>query len=303
MIAVVLGGSGFIGSMLVDRLLAQGVRVRLFDREIWRSPHHLLECRTGDFSTHEDFSTLLEGGDVVYHLISTTLPNTSVGNVLEDVQGNLIPTLRLLDQMGKAGVLRIVFPSSGGTVYGEAQYLPIDEKHRTDPIVPYGATKLAIEKYLAVYAHARQLRSICLRIANPYGPGFKRGSPQGAIGAFLLRAMGGQTIDLWGDGDVQRDYLYIDDLVDALTAVLDYKGSETVFNISTGVGTNLLEVLDLVQAAVGRPLEIRRHEGRAFDVKVNILSSALARQEFGWSPSTDLATGVQKTLQWLKAQR
>lgn len=303
MIAVVLGGNGFIGSSLVDRLLGQGVHVRLFDREIRRAPHDLLEFHGGDFSSQEDFSGLLKGGDVVYHLISTTLPNTSVGNVLADVQGNLIPTLRLLDQMDAMGVSRIVFPSSGGTVYGEAQYIPVDEKHPTNPIVPYGATKLAIEKYLAVYGHARRLRPICLRIANPYGPGFKRGSPQGAIGAFLQRALDGQVIDLWGEGDVQRDYLYIDDLVDAMTSVLAYEGPETVFNISTGVGTNLLEVLDLVQSAVGRPLNIRRHHGRSFDVKINVLSSMLAHQEFGWVAKTDLATGVGKTLDWLMSQR
>lgn len=303
MIAVVLGGNGFIGSMLVSRLLAQGHTVRVFDRG---SPMHSSKSFhffSGDFTSHADFSELLHGADVVFHLISTTLPNTSVDNTLADVQGNLLPTLRLVEQMQKQGIARIVFPSSGGTVYGEAQYLPIDEQHPTEPIVPYGATKLAIEKYLAIFRHARQLDPICLRISNPYGPGFRPESPQGVIGAFLNKSLSNQPIDLWGTGDVQRDYLYIDDLIDAMIAAVFYSGPHFLFNISTGLGTSLLEIIGFVEQAIGRPLVVRRHDSRSFDVKSNVLCNVRAQQELGWSPKLSLAQGIERTLHWLKSVR
>lgn len=299
MIAVVLGGNGFIGSTLVSRLLKQGHSVRVFDRGVPAHSAESFHFFAGDFTTHADFTELLQGADVVFHLISTTLPNTSVDNTSADIHGNLLPTLRLLEQIQKLGISRIVFPSSGGTVYGEAQYLPIDEKHPTEPIVPYGATKLAIEKYLAIFRHARQLDPICLRISNPYGPGFRPESPQGVIGAFLHKGLSNQPIDLWGAGDVQRDYLYIDDLIDAMIAAASYQGPHFVFNISTGIGTSLLEIIELVERAIGRPLVVHQHSSRSFDVRSNVLCSARARQELGWSPKLSLMQGIERTLSWL----
>lgn len=303
MIAVVLGGNGFIGSTLVSRLLAQGHSVRVFDRGAPMHSSKSFHFFAGDFTTHADFTELLHGADVVFHLISTTLPNTSVDNTSADVCGNLLPTLRLLEQMRKQGISRIVFPSSGGTVYGEAQYLPIDEKHPTEPIVPYGATKLAIEKYLAIFRHARQLDPICLRISNPYGPGFRPESPQGVIGAFLNKSLSNQPIDLWGAGEVQRDYLYIDDLIDAMIAAAYYEGPHFLFNISTGIGTSLLQIIALVEQATGHPLVVHRHSSRSFDVRSNVLCNARAREELGWSPKLSLTQGIERTLQWLKAAR
>lgn len=303
MIAVVLGGNGFIGSMLVTRLLDEGHTVRMFDRCVPVRSAESLHFFSGDFTTHEDFTALLQGVDVVFHMISTTLPNTSVDNTLADVQGNLLPTLRLLEQMRQLGVSRIIFPSSGGTVYGEAQYLPIDEKHPTDPIVPYGATKLAIEKYLAIFRHTRHLDPICLRISNPYGPGCKPESPQGVIGAFLHKSLNDQPIDLWGAGDVRRDYLYIEDLIDAMMAAAFYQGSQHVFNISTGIGTSLQEIIGLVENATNRRLTVRQHGERPFDVKSNVLANGLAKEELGWSPRCTLKQGIEQTLRWMQAGR
>jgi len=301
MIAVVLGGNGFIGSMLVTRLLEQGHTVRVFDRG-GRSIRYAesLHFFAGDFTTQTDFTELLENADIVFHLISTTLPNTSADNTLADVQGNLLPTLRLLEGMQKLGISRIVFPSSGGTIYGEAQYLPIDEKHPTEPIVPYGATKLAIEKYLSIFRHAQHLDPVCLRISNPYGPGFRHESPQGVIGAFLYRALSGQPVDLWGSGDIQRDYLYIEDLVDALIAAASYRGPHFVFNISTGIGTSLKAVIDLVEEVSQQRLTVRQHPSRNFDVQSNVLCNTLARQELGWHPKHTLRQGVERTLHWMQ---
>ncbi len=302
MITAVFGGRGFIGSALVRRLLKEGHQVRVLDNGNAVDSHANLQHFKIDFSRTESFHEVLTGCEAVFQLISTSLPNTSVGNSLADVQGNLLPTLRLLDQMSQMGIRRLIFPSSGGTVYGEAQYLPIDEAHPTRPIVPYGATKLSIEKYLEIYRHAGLLETICLRISNPYGPGFRPESPQGAIGAFLLKAKRNETIDIWGTGDIKRDYLYIDDLVEALVSSLCYQGPMSTFNISTGIGTSLNELIDIVTRVTGKELKVRHHERRSFDVQDNWLSCDLAHTELGWTPRVSLPEGIRQTYDWVQAR-
>ena len=305
MIAAVFGGNGFIGSRLVSRLLNLGHSVRIFDRSgseaLQTAWGEKLQIFTGDFSTEPDFHDVLEGSDVVFHLISTTLPNSSNNDPIADVMGNLVPTLRLLEQMRRTGTRKIIFPSSGGTIYGEAARLPIDEAHPTNPIVSYGAVKLAIEKYLSIYRHSFSLRPICLRISNPYGPGFRASSPQGAIGAFLNKALNGQPIELWGTGEVRRDYLYIEDLIDALILSAAYDGDVFTFNISTGIGTSLLEVIDHIQAVTGKEVLVHKNPGRSFDVQSNFLSNALAAEKLGWHPETRLRHGIELTADWLKS--
>ena len=300
--ALVLGGNGFIGSQLVTRLIACGHRVRVFDRAPTSNALSSVEYFSGDFATHSDFTSVLDGCDLVFHLISTSLPSASNEDPISDVQGNLISTLRLLDQMKRLGIKRLVFPSSGGTVYGQAQYSPIDESHPTQPIVSYGATKLAIEKFLNIYRNSFGFRPICLRISNPYGPGFRSNAPKGAIGAFLHRVLNDQPIDLWGTGEIRRDYLYIEDLIDAMIAAITYVGDHHVFNISTGKGTSLLEVIDLVQQATGKKVSIQKHESRTFDVQTNILSNQLAQNELRWKPVTPLMQGIEYTTAWLRTK-
>lgn len=306
MIAAVFGGNGFIGSHLVGRLLALGHSVRVFDRPAPKrqlaAGQERLQFFGGDFSTEPDFRQVLKGCDVVFHLISTTLPNSSNDDPAADVMGNLIPTLRLLEQMRETGVRKIVFPSSGGTVYGEASRLPIDEQHPTNPIVSYGAVKLAIEKYLAIYRRSFSLLPVCLRISNPYGPGFRPSSPQGAVGAFLHKTMNGQAIELWGTGEIRRDYLYIDDLIDAFVLSIGYEGEPFIFNISTGIGTSLLEIIEHIRSATGRDILVQENPSRSFDVQVNILSNALAGEKLGWHPATTLQKGISLTADWLNKQ-
>lgn len=303
MIVTVLGGNGFIGSRLVAHLLNLGHSVRVFDRSTAQEQQYgwgeNLQVFHGDFTTDTDFRPALNGCDVVFHLVSTTLPNSSNNDPIADVMGNLVPTLRLLDQMRETGVKRIIFPSSGGTVYGEASSLPIQEQHSTDPIVSYGVVKLSIEKYLSIYRRNSGLSPICLRISNPYGPGFRTNSPQGAIGAFLNKALNGQAIDIWGTGEIRRDYLYIEDLVDALVMSMTYTGDSFIFNISTGIGTSLLEIVEHIEIITNRKLIIHRHPSRSFDVQTNILSNALAAKKLGWQPTTTLKNGIELTKNWM----
>jgi UDP-glucose 4-epimerase len=301
---VVFGGGGFIGSAIVDRLLLSGHEVRIFERPRvlpYRSfgESEKVEWIAGDMLSVHDLATAVEGRDAVLHLVSSTLPKNSNEDMIYDVQSNLVPTLGLLDAMVDRGVGRIVFISSGGTVYGRPKYLPIDEAHPTDPLVSYGITKLAIEKYLLLYQRMRGIKATILRVANPYGERQRAETAQGAVGVFLHRALRGQAIEIWGDGSIIRDYLYVGDVADAFAKALEYGGEESVFNIGSGVGVSLNELIPVIELAIGRKIERRYMPGRAFDVPASVLCNGLAKRELGWEPKVPLPEGIRLTQAWI----
>ncbi|MES2499599.1 MAG: NAD-dependent epimerase/dehydratase family protein [Pseudomonadota bacterium] len=301
----IFGGGGFIGSSIADRLLKDGHELRIFERprvEPYRlfSENERVEWLTGDMMSVYDVITAIDGVDVVLHLVSTTLPKSSNDDPVYDVKSNLVATLQLLDAMVTKHVSKIVFISSGGTVYGNPTYLPLDENHPTEPRVSYGITKLAIEKYLLMYQSLYGIKANILRVANPFGERQRVETAQGAVGVFLSKAIQNQPIEIWGDGSVTRDYLYISDVAEAFAQAVNYDGAKSVFNISSGVGTSLNELLKILERVLGH--EIIRHyiTGRAFDIPVNILGNSLARQELGWLPQVTLEEGVVKTADWMR---
>lgn len=302
----VLGGAGFIGSTIVDKLLLNNHEVRVFERpgvppfRKFQSSEKV-EWLTGDLQSVADLHNVVDSVDAVFHLVSTTLPKNSNEDMVYDVESNLVSTLKLLEQMKLSKVQRITFISSGGTIYGNPLYLPIDEAHPTNPLVSYGITKLAIEKYLLLYQHLFGIRTTILRVANPYGERQKLESTQGAIGVFLKKAIQNETIEIWGDGSATRDYLYISDVADAFVKTLEYEGSESVFNIASGVGTSLNELLVILEKALGRKIDYKKESGRSFDVPTNILDISLAQKELGWAPKIQLLEGTLKTATWIKS--
>lgn len=303
----VFGGGGFIGSAIVDRLLAAGHAVRVFERprvapyREFRADEPL-EWETGDLLSAHDVASAIDGSDQVIHLVSTTLPKSSNDDPAYDVSTNVIATLGLLDAMVAKGIKRIIYISSGGTVYGTPLYVPIDEKHPTEPEVSYGIVKLAIEKYLQLYQRLHGIRAIVLRVANPYGERQRVETAQGAVGVFLHRVLSGQAIDIWGDGTVMRDFIYVGDVADAFVRATTYEGEATVFNIGSGVGTSLNELVRAIGEVTGVPATCNYLPGRAIDVPVSVLDCTLAQREFGWSPQVALPEGLARTVGWLRAQ-
>ncbi|PYR34561.1 MAG: NAD-dependent epimerase [Acidobacteria bacterium] len=296
----ILGGGGFIGSAIADRLLRDRHAIRIFERprvEPYRrfADHERVEWLTGDFMSAQDVNLSIEGVDVVIHLVSTTLPGSSNHDMVYDVKTNLVATLQLLDAMVARGVRKIVFISSGGTVYGKSRYLPIDESHPTDPLVSYGITKLAIEKYLLLSQHLHGNKVVILRVANPFGQRQRVETGQGAVAAFLGKAMRGEPVEIWGDGSVMRDYIYVRDVAEAFARAVEYEGEQSVFNISTGVGTSLNELADRVERVLGRQVLRHYRPGRSFDVMQNVLDNSRARQELRWEPLVGLDEGLALT--------
>jgi UDP-glucose 4-epimerase len=302
---VIFGGGGFIGSTIADRLLQDGHALRIFERP--RVPPYrtfgaaeAVEWMTGDFGSVHDLNSALDGVDAVLHLVSTTLPKSSNDDPIYDVQSNLVATLQLLNAMEARQVRRIVFISSGGTVYGNPQYLPIDEKHPTEPQVSYGITKLAIEKYLQLYQSQHGIKATILRVANPYGERQRIETAQGAVAVFTSRALRGLPIEIWGDGSVTRDYLYVSDVADAFARALAYNGPQTVFNISSGSGISLNDMIAMLERTLGREVVRDYRPGRPFDVPASVLCNALAARELGWTPQIALEQGIQKTVEWMR---
>ena len=304
---VIFGGGGFIGSAIADRLLLDGHQLRIFERPRVAPYRKFAESEwvewiAGDFSSNHDVVDAINGVDVVLHLVSTTLPKTSNDDPIYDVQSNLVATLQLLNAMVTHNVRKIVFISSGGTVYGTPVYLPIDESHPTEPLVSYGITKLAIEKYLQMYHHLHGINAITLRVANPYGERQRIETAQGAVGVFLHHALKGTPIEIWGDGTVTRDYIHVSDVAEAFAKTVEYSGTRNCFNISSSTGTSLNELVAIVKDVIRRPVEVRYLPSRSFDVPANVLSNDLARNELGWAPSISIRDGIARAAEWMRSE-
>ena len=304
---ILFGGGGFIGSTIADRLLLDGHELRIFERprvtpyrKFTKSEQ--VQWITGDLSSAHDVTDAICGVDVVLHLVSTTLPKNSNDDPIYDVQSNVIATLQMLKAMVDHNVRKIVFISSGGTVYGNPRYLPIDEKHPTDPLVSYGITKLAIEKYLQMYSHLHGIKAVTLRVANPYGERQRIETAQGAVGVFLHHALKDLPIEIWGDGSVTRDYIHVSDVAEAFVRAVDYSGNQNCFNISSGAGTSLNELVGILEDVLDKTIERNFLPGRLIDVPVSVLSNNLAQEELKWTPSISMRDGIARTTEWMKGE-
>ncbi len=304
--ALVIGGNGFIGTALVDRLVERGIEVRVFDRypSRFKEPVAGVEYMIGDFANLGEVHQAVSGVAWVFHLAYTTLPETSNEDPVYDVRSNVIDTIQLLQECCENEVDKLVFVSSGGTVYGVPQCVPIKENHPTNPICSYGITKLTIEKYLALFHHLKHLEYSVARIANPYGERQNPNAKQGAIGVFLGRIARSQPITIYGDGSVVRDFLYIDDAAEALIACADYVAAPDgprLFNIGSGVGYSLNEIVDTIKKVVDVDVKVNHIPARQVDVPSNVLDIDLARTALKWEPKVDLETGIHKAWQWIKS--
>jgi UDP-glucose 4-epimerase len=301
--SLVLGGAGFIGSHLAEALARDGHRVRIFDRpHVDRLPQlQRFELFTGDFLNPQALAPAIAGAEVVFHLISTTLPKNSNDNPAYDVESNVLGTLRLLELCRSHKVRKLVFVSSGGTVYGPPRSTPVREDHPTDPICSYGVHKLMVEKYLQLEHHLHGLDYSVVRPPNLYGPRQRLDTAQGAVAVFLDRVLRGEPIEIWGDGSVVRDYIYIADAVEALVKASRFKGEPRVFNLGSGRGTSLKELVAEIEKLVGKPVMVNYSAARALDVPVNVLDASAAARHLGWRASTPLAEGLRRTYDWLRA--
>ena len=250
-----------------------------------------------------DWDALLADGPIVHHYAWGSLPATANSNPTGDLIANVHATLDLLEALRRRGSGRVIFASSGGTVYGKLREIPVPESHPREPITAYGAGKVTAETYLGLYRAMYKLDCRIARIANPYGAGQNLTRGLGAVTTFCARALSREPITIWGDGKVVRDYIHVGDVAAALVALAGSEPSEEfIFNIGSGVGLNLNEIVNELEAQLGRTLDVTRTEMRAFDVPCSILSIERARHNFGWQPRISLRAGIQRTLAELAAK-
>jgi UDP-glucose 4-epimerase len=298
--ALILGGSGFIGSHLVDELLAGGHAVRVLDRvgERYRETPQGVDFRPGEYGDTAVLAEALQGIDVVYHLASTTVPSTSNLDPPADIIANLVPTVRLLEQMVDLGVPRIVYLSSGGTVYGNPEQVPVATGAPVKPQCSYGVVKVAAEHYLRMFQTLYGLAPVILRPSNPYGPRQGHLGVQGAIATFLDLMLRGEPIPVWGDGGQVRDYLYVRDL----TRLCALVGASTVvgtFNAGSGTGYSLNAVLDVIADTVGERPTVHYSAARSLDVDTIVLDVVETAARFDWSAEVPLRDGIRTHWEWM----
>ena len=301
--ALILGGNGFIGSHLVDALTGAGWETVVLDRNQRRYDALPTGVRfiQGRFNQPGLLRAALTGVDVVFHLAWASIPASSNRNMVADVEANLIPSLQLLEHCVAAGVRRVIFVSSGGTVYGPARQCPIPENHPTHPINAYGVHKLTVEKYLNMFYHLHGLEYIILRPSVPYGPRQNPLGKQGAVAVFLYRIWRNLPLTLWGDGHITRDFFYISDLILALLACTHCSmTANPVFNIGGCEEISLLQLIEQIEQLIGQRARLDFQPPRKFDAQHIILDTHRAKQELDWTPQIPFSQGLELTWNWMR---
>lgn len=301
---LVTGGTGFVGSHLVELLLQNGHQVTALTSSSSIHPNlqHLqskIKMLYGDFGNRQLMVQSLQNVDIIIHIAWTTVPKTASENPSYDAQSNIIGGIHLLEAAVEAKVKKVIFISTGGALYGVPTYTPIDEEHPIRPISAYGISKMAFERYLHFFYQNKGLDYTIFRISNAYGTRQNITKNQGVVGIWLQKILKNEPIEIWGDGQVVRDYIYVSDIAQAIIQSLDYKGNEHIFNLGSGLGYSLNEILEICNRISQKTANVQYLPARSFDVPVNILSINRIQKELNWTPVVSLEEGVQQTWEWV----
>ena len=308
---LVTGGAGFIGSTLVDRLLAEGHAVDVVDDLSSGSLANLADARSErahELRVHQldivspEVVKVIERSkpEVVFHLAAQADVRVSVARPAFDAQVNVVGSLNVLEGARAAGARKVVFASSGGTIYGDPDPtdLPVTEAHPQQPLSPYGVAKKAVGDYLVAYRSLHGLEFTALALANVYGPRQDPHGEAGVVAIFAGRLLAGEPCTVFGDGLQTRDFVYVDDVVDAFVRAAD-RGSGVLCNIGTAVETSVLHLYEVMAAAAGRPDAAPVHApARPGELARSALDPARARIHLGWAPWTTLEEGTAAVLRY-----
>lgn len=300
---LVLGGCGFIGSHIVDALVASGHQVCVYTRSGRNTDEFLSSVMyfQGDFCRAEGLDEALQGVDVVIHCLSATTPSRGDADYLVDINSNLVSTLHLLAKMEALNVKKLIYISSGGTVYGNPLTNPVTEETPASPICSYGIIKFAIENYLGLASRKWGLKATILRPSNVYGERQQLNTGQGLISTVIYNALCDKPLEIYGEGNAIRDFVYVRDVANLVVKTVG--SDETgVYNVGSGRGMKVIETVNLVEKHLSFYVEKIYCPMRLFDVKAIVLGSKKAEKIFGWSASTDINVGIKNQIIWVKEQ-
>ena len=308
---VIFGGTGFIGGQLAEELIKHKYPVTILGRDsrlLSNLPplvQHEANFIAGDYRDTWTTSGALDGCELAIHAISSTDPGLGNVNPAMDVENNLVPFIRFLEQVKAHKVKHVMFLSSGGTVYGRT-VSRVSEDAPTTPICSYGIVKLAMEKYLQMYCATSAVRGTIVRLANPYGERQNPEREQGIVAVLLERVSKGLPVYLYDKGCIIRDFIYIEDAVKAMHALLEgvfVRPACSVFNVGTGVGTSIATVLDHVEVVTGKMAKVEYRGIRSVDVPMNVLDIEKLIRSTGWLPTNNLFCGMSKMWKAIQDQR
>lgn len=299
----IIGGAGFIGSHIVEKLISLKRQITVIGRR--NSPLRKLPEGTryvsGDYGSKNFLLEVLQGVDEIIQLAYSSVPKTSFENPLSDIHSNLPATVTLLDVASRLRIDKLVLVSSGGTIYGKTKNIPVKEDHPTNPISPYGITKLATEKYALMYNALKALPVVCVRPGNAYGEGQRPFVNQGFIATAIASILQNKEITVFGKHGTTRDYIHVCDVAEGIIAALDHGKPGFIYNIGSGVGRSNKDVLAEIYPlanAVGLQPVIKTAPPRPFDVPVNVLDSTKLFKETGWKARISFQDGIKKAWHW-----
>lgn len=310
---IILGAAGFIGTNLTIALSKEKDKynnfvnnITLFDKEdanyfnIKEFNCSNISIMTGNFNMESNFEAITQNQDIVYHLISTTVPTTSNEQIAQELTANVVVTAKLLEACVKNKVKKVVFLSSGGTVYGKEKVMPLKEDTATNPISSYGIQKITIEKLLYLYRYMYDLDYRVIRLANPYGPYQKPNGVLGVVTTFTYKVLMEEPIIVYGDGSVVRDFIYIDDAVRGIINIANGDSEQKTFNLGCGQGGSIKEVINAIQNVLNVKINVKYIPARKVDVPVNVLDVTLYEETYGKLNPISLAEGVKKTAEFMR---
>lgn len=305
----IIGGAGFIGTNLAIELSATNNNsIKIIDRSVTFFSKLIamnlpgVSYEEGQFEVNSNFDEQVKGADVVYHLASTNIPGTSNYHIADELESNVITSTKLLDACVRQQVKKVAFISSGGTVYGKKCTYPVSEDMVTYPISSYGIQKLTIEKLLYLYRYQYGLDYRIIRLANPYGPYQRPNGKLGVVTTFVYQALTDGKLEVFGDGSIVRDFVYIDDAIKGIIRIANGTSEYRVFNLGSGLGISINEIIQVIRNTVKNDLDIFYVATRSADVPVNYLDISRYENHYGKLKPISLEEGIRRTSAFLKKE-
>ncbi len=303
---LVTGGAGFIGSNIVRRLVESGNSVKVLDNFMsgYRSnldPFPSVEIIEGDVRDKNIVENAMQDVEVVFHLAASVGNKRSIDFPVTDAEINVIGTLNVLEAARKAGARKIVTSSSAG-IFGELKTMPIREDHPAEPDSPYGCTKLCEEKLCLAYAKLYNIEAVCLRYFNVYGPNQRFDAYGNVIPIFVFRMLRGEPIIIFGDGEQTRDFVHVDDVVQANIKAAESAGVSGAFNIASGTRITINRLAEMILTTGNHPVSMEYGPERPGDVRHSLADLSAAQRDLGYSPGIHLEEGIREYVTWAREE-